>query len=347
MTETFLIGTYTHKSSEGVYELELDTDKQQLQNLTLVGRSGNPTYVAESRDHKVYAIDAESDDGKKIGGLKIFDAAEKPFKELGKTLTPGSSPAYVTVDEGRQLVYTANYHTGIVTVYKIEADGTLTTTDTAQHTGAGPRPEQQDGPHPHFADLTPDNRLVVCDLGNDTVYLYDVSADGKLTELSRFNCARGFGPRHIVFNTEKHVAYLVGELGSGVAVLDYDNGEASLKLRQALKTIPRDWTEHNGAAAIRLSSDNRYLYVSNRGYNSIATFKVEDNGELSLIDQTPSEGDFPRDFNFNSDERFIILVNQNTDNATLYSRDAESGKLTLVQKDFTVPEGVCVKPGVK
>ncbi|HBF75877.1 MAG TPA: 6-phosphogluconolactonase, partial [Lactobacillus sp.] len=93
-----------------------------------------------------------------------------------------------------------------------------------------------------------------------------------------------------------------------------------------------------------LSSDNKFVYVSNRGYNSIATFKVEDNGELTMIDQIPSEGDFPRDFNFNADESFIILVNQNTDNATLYSRDADTGKLTLVQKDFKVPEGVCVAP---
>ncbi|GAW98921.1 lactonase family protein [Secundilactobacillus mixtipabuli] len=343
MIETFLIGTYTHKSSEGVYELQLDTEKKQLQNLELVGRAGNPTYVAESKAHKVYAIDAESEDGKKIGGLKVFDAAEKPFKALSKNLIAGPNPAYVAVDEDRQLVFTANYHTGAVIVYKINADGTLTTTDTVKHTGAvGPAPEQQDGPHPHFADLTPDKRLVSCDLGEDTVYLYDLSDEGKLTEKSTFKCAAGFGPRHIVFNTDKNVAYLVGELGSAVDVLDYDAQAGKFTLREELKTIPRDWTEHNGAAAIRLSSDNRFVYVSNRGYNSIATLKVEDNGELSLIDQTPSEGDFPRDFNFNADESFIILVNQNTDNATLYSRDADSGKLTMVQKNFEVPEGVCV-----
>ncbi|MCH5462367.1 lactonase family protein [Lactobacillus sp. LC28-10] len=343
MIETFLIGTYTHKSSEGVYELQLDTEKQQLQNLELVGRAGNPTYVAESKAHRVYAIDAESEDGKKIGGLKVFDASEKPFKELSKSLVAGPNPAYVAVDEDRQLVFTANYHTGVITVYKINADGTLTTTDTVKHTGAvGPAPEQQDGPHPHYTDLTPDNRLVCCDLGEDRVYLYDVSDAGKLTEKSQFKCAAGFGPRHIVFNTAQNVAYLVGELGSGIEVLDYISQAGEFTLRQELSTIPEDWTAHNGAAAIRLSSDNKFVYVSNRGYNSIATFKVEDNGELSLVDQISSEGDFPRDFNFNADESFIILVNQNTDNATLYSRDSATGKLTQVQKDFKVPEGVCV-----
>lgn len=346
MIETFLIGTYTHKSSEGIYQLKLDTTAKKLFDLSLIGSAGNPTYVAESKAQKVYAVDAESEDGKKVGGLKMFDGSTETLGELGTTLTPGSSPAYVTVDEDRQFVYTANYHTGIVTVYKIEADGTLTTASTVQHTGAGPLPEQQDGPHPHFADVTPDGRLVVCDLGNDTVYLYDISDDGKLTEHSRFNCARGFGPRHIVFNTAKHVAYLVGELGSGVAVLAYDEAEGKLTLTQALKTIPKDWTQHNGAAAIRLSNDQRFLYVSNRGYNSLATFEVGEDGQLSLIDQISSEGDFPRDFNFNADENFVILVNQNTDNATLYSRNAETGKLSLVQKDVHVPEGVCVAPRI-
>lgn len=344
MIETFLIGTYTKKSSEGVYQLELDTTAKQLQHLELVGKSGNPTYVAESKAHKVYAIDAESEDGKKIGGLKVLDASAAPFTEISKNLTPGSSPAYVSVDEAHQFVFTANYHTGVVTVYKIAADGTLTVADTVTHTGNGPRPEQQDGAHPHYADLTPDNRLVVCDLGNDTVTVYNLSDDGKLSEQSKFTCEAGFGPRHIVFNTAKNVAYLVGELSSNVSVLAYDEAAGSFTLQQTLKTIPADWTAHNGAAAIRLSSDNQFVYVSNRGFNTLATFKVEANGQLTLIDQTSVEGDFPRDFNFNADESFVIVVNQNTNNATLYTRDAATGKLTMVQKDFTVPEGVCVAP---
>lgn len=343
MIEKLLVGTYTHKNSEGLYELELDTDAKKLQNLTLVGRSGNPTYLVQSKANKVYAIDAESADGKKIGGLKAFDASTRPFTEIGKYLADGTSPAYVTVDEARQLVYTANYHMGVVTVYKIAADGTLTQTDQAQHTGNGPRPEQQDGPHPHFADLTPDNRIVVCDLGNDTVYVYDVTDAGKLTEVSRFSCEDGFGPRHIVFNPETDKAYLAGELSSKVSVLSYDCQTGNFSLDQTIKTIPNTWTEHNGAAAIRITSDHKYVYVSNRGFNSLATLAIQSDGSVKLIDQTPAEGDFPRDFNFNSDESFIVLVNQNTDNATLYSRDAASGKLTMVQKDVQVPEGVCVK----
>lgn len=342
MAKKILVGTYTKKQSEGVYELTLDTEKQTLADLTLVAKAGNPTYLALSKAGRGYAIDAESDNGEAVGGLKVFDATVRPFKELQTALAPGTSPAYVSIDEARQLVYTANYHMGTVTVYRIQEDGTLIQVDQIKHSGGGPRPEQQDGPHPHYADLTPDGRLVVCDLGNDTVYIYNVSDDGHLEENHRFNCARGFGPRHIVFNPTTNMAYMVGELASKVAVLAYDSNDGSLTLQQGLSTIPRDWTAHNGAAAVRLSADGRFVYVSNRGYNSIAVFAVDESGTLNLIDNTPTEGDFPRDFNWDAEERFVVVVNQNTDNATLFSRDEKTGKLTKLQHDFAVPEGVCV-----
>lgn len=86
---------------------------------------------------------------------------------------------YVAVDEARQLVYGANYHLGEVRVYKIQADGSLRLTDTVKHNGSGPRPEQASS-HVHYSDLTPDGRLVTCDLGTDEVTVYDVIGEGKL-----------------------------------------------------------------------------------------------------------------------------------------------------------------------
>lgn len=341
MLEKFLIGTYTKKTSEGVYEMTLDTSKKELLNLNLVAKAGSPTYVAVSKRGILYAIDKESENDQTVGGLMVYDTKEKPAKLLQKVLKPGSSPAYVTVDEARQLVYTANYHTGIVSVYEIAADGQLTLRDEVQHTGNGPRPEQADGPHPHIAEQTPDGRIVVADLGNDTVTTYDLN-DNHLSEAAVFTCEPGFGPRHIVFDAKKRVAYLVGELSSNVSVLTYDESTGAFTLVETLSTIPNDWTAHNGAAAIRLTRDGQFLYVSNRGFNSIAVFETSADGHLTLIDNVPTEGDFPRDFNLSATEEFLVVVNQNTDNATLFERNATTGKLSLCQKDVFVPEGVCV-----
>lgn len=353
MIEKYLIGTYSFdlNDSHGIYELELDDKKKKLQNLRFVAASGNPTYLALSKRNIIYAIDKVWDhnwgeeDSKLRGGLQVLDNNSRPAMVIDYQLNPGTSPAYVTIDEQRQLVFTANYHTGAVIIYRINSDGSLKETDRVVDKGhMGPRPEQKDGAHPHFADLTPDGRLVVVDLGQDRLYLYDLSVAGKLKRVSYLQFKPGFGPRHIVFNPEKHLAYLAAELSSNVAVLNYDEQAGKFSVKHILSTIPDTWTKHNGAAAIRISGDHKFVYVSNRGFNSIAVFTIQDDGDLKLIQQISTEGDFPRDFNFNRDQSMVIVLNQNTNNATLYSRNSQTGKLKLIQKDFRVPEGVSILP---
>ena len=176
----------------------------------------------------------------------------------------------------------------------------------------------------------------------DLVVVYDVSADGKLTAVSRYKCEDGFGTRHIAFHPNGKYAYLLGELSSKLEVLKYNAKDASFTHLQTIKTIPADWTAHNGAAAIRISHDGKFVYTSNRGENTIAVFAIQPDFTVKHIQSISTEGDFPRDFNLSKDEHFLLASNQNSDNLTLYKRDAESGKLTLRQKDVACPEPVCV-----
>ena len=345
MTEEFYIGTYTKRISRGIYQVSVDPTTAKLTNCEWLASAGSPTYIAKSKAQRLYVINKKETDGKTEGGLIIYDVSDKKPRAIQQVLTQGSSPAYVAVDEARQLVYTANYHTAKVTVYQIAKDGSLTVADELTDTDpVGPAPEQADGPHPHYANLTPDNRLVVCDLGTDRVYIYDVSAAGKLSAVSHVDLPAGFGPRHIVFDAAKGVAYLVGELSSNVATLTYDEAAGKLAVKQITHVIPDDWTAHNGSAAIRLSHDGRFVYVSNRGHNSITVLKTAEDGTLTTVQRIATEGDFPRDFNFAANESLLLVVHQNSDNASLFKRDAQTGKLTLAQKDFMVPEGVSVLP---
>ncbi|MGO3728563.1 MAG: beta-propeller fold lactonase family protein, partial [Enterococcus viikkiensis] len=61
-----------------------------------------------------------------------------------------------------------------------------------------------------------------------------------------------------------------------------------------------------------------------------------------MIQSISTEGDFPRDFALSSDDAYVVAANQNSDNLTLYRRDAETGLLTMIQKDVYAPEAVCV-----
>src|SRR5699024_10673244 len=97
------------------------------------------------------------------------------------------------------------------------------------------------------------------------------------------------------------------------------------------KTIPADFTDHNGAAALYISQDGKYVYTSNRGHNSIAVFKVNDDHTLSLVQRVSTFGDFPRDFNWDKDQRYVVFVNLNTYNAYRYTRTASTSCLTAMQ----------------
>jgi 6-phosphogluconolactonase len=338
LSERFLIGTYTKKTSKGMYAVTLDPVAEKLTDVKLAIPSQKPAYLQVGNDGRVYAVKQVDDQG----GVASYSLADDNAKMLSEVLAAGAPPAYVGLDEERQLLFSANYHTAKIDVFKISPDGQLTQTDSVLHEGAtGPQPEQE-APHVHYADLTPDKRLVVCDLGMDLVVVYDVSADGKLTAVSRYKCEDGFGTRHIAFHPNGKYAYLLGELSSKLEVLKYNAKDASFTHLQTIKTIPADWTAHNGAAAIRISHDGKFVYTSNRGENTIAVFAIQPDFTVKHIQSISTEGDFPRDFNLSKDEHFLLASNQNSDNLTLYKRDAESGKLTLLQKDVACPEPVCV-----
>lgn len=336
MKEKMLLGTYTRRKSEGVYSLTLDTDTKKLEALTLVTKENSPTYLAKSQAGNIYSVTSIDDQG----GVAAYD---KNFHFLNGVTKEGAPLCYVAVDEVRQLVYGANYHKGEVNVYRILNDGSLEETDTVCHQDPTGPHANQDKPHVHYTDLTPDGRLVVCDLGTDIVYTYDVSNDGKLNLVARFEAFPGTGPRHLVFHPNNKFAYLFGELANTVTVLSYDEVTGAFESLQTISTLPADFTGFSGGAAIRITRDGRFLYASNRGHNSLAVFTINEEGaNLHLIQLISTEGDHPRDFALDPTEAFIVCANQNTDNLTLYARDANEGTLTLLEKDIFAPETVCV-----
>ena len=339
MTEKILLSGYTKRDSKGIYSVELDTDKAQLANLQLVTEASGSTYIALDSKNHLYAVSSVNGQG----GTSAFQFDGQKATHLNDVTAPGASNCYVSVDEARNLVYAANYHLGQVRVYKQLENGALDLVETLEQPDHhGPKPEQK-GSLCHFANLTPDNRLVVCNLGNDAVYTYAVSSDGHLSDEKIYQSQAGSGDRHIAFSQDGKHAYLACELDSSVEVLAYANGEFSLL--QKISTIPESHTGFNGVAAVRLSSDGKFLYVSNRGHDSLVTYQVAaDGASLELLGWTPTEGNIPRDFSFNKTEDFIIVGHQDSDNLTLFKCDKATGQLSLAQKDFYAPEITCVLP---
>ncbi|MFS0880099.1 lactonase family protein [Metabacillus niabensis] len=337
------IGTYTKGDSKGIYSFTLDTEAKQISNVKAVAELNNPTYVNISNDNKVlYAVVKEGDKGG-VASYAINNQTGE-LTELSRQVTEGASPCHVSVDKNNQQVVTANYHRGTVEAYLVNEDGTLNrSTSIMQHEGQGPH-ERQEKPHTHFSGFTPDEKFVVAvDLGIDKVITYKID-NGALTEAHTLLVKAGSGPRHITFHPNGKYAYVMTELSNEVIALSYNAETGIFTELQYIAAIPEDFTDNSQGSAIHISSDGRFVYAGNRGHNSIAVFRVnEETGELALVEYTSTEGNWPRDFAFDPTESFIVASNEESGNLVLYARDKETGRLSVIQSDVAVPYPVCVK----
>lgn len=326
-------GTYTRRDSKGIYKASFDPATGSLSQLQLTAEEPSPTYLAFDQAGHLYSVGARGE----AGGIAAFD---KHFSPLNHVVEQGAPHCYVAVDETRNLVYGSNFHKGQVLVYKRLENGSLALADMDQHQGSGPH-ENQASAHVHFSDLTPDKFLITCDLGTDQLVTYQVSDQGKLEKIATYQASPGSGPRHIVFHPTAKIAYLICELNSTVEVLIYD-GWGQFEHLQTISTLPEDHTGFNGTAAIRITKDGKFVYGSNRGHDSIAIYRTLGDASLELVEIVPSQGKTPRDFTLSPDENYLVAVHQDSDNATVFKRDKETGRLTELSHDFYVPEAVCV-----
>ncbi|MFT8748034.1 lactonase family protein [Liquorilactobacillus nagelii] len=337
MTEKIFFGTYTKKTSQGIYQADLNETNNTCSKPALICTLSNPTYLNINRYQQIFAVVKDNN----LGGVAQLNLNSHSAEITEQIVASGAAPCYIGIDNQRDLVFSANYHTGVVRVYRSTANQPFKLLSEKKFSGKGPRPEQE-ASHIHYADLTPDQRLTVCDLGADRVYTFEITAAGTLTHEQVFETEAGFAPRHLVFHPNGNFAFLVGELSSQIAVLKYNALNGTFSQIQQLTTIPATWDKHNGAAAIKISADGKFIYVSNRGHDSIAVF-AWDQEKLRLIQTISVAGSFPRDFAIDPTGKFLLVANQESDNATLFSRSIQSGQLAYLQKDIPIPEGVCVK----
>ncbi|WP_017796475.1 lactonase family protein [Oceanobacillus kimchii] len=332
-------GTYTRKTSEGIYRFTLNTDTKQFEQVEVAEKVDNPTYLTISEDKKyLYSVAQEES----MGGVKSFqiNPEKSELSLINGQLVEGAPPCHLDV-RGEVLV-TGNYHKGDIGVHLLN-NAQLEQGKFLKHEGNGPH-KRQEKPHVHYTGFTPDGSyVVVADLGTDELVTYRIEGD-SLSHVSTLNVAPGSGPRHIVFHPDKPVAYLLTELSSEVIVLDYNKKTGQFKQKQTIKAIPESFKDTNDASAIHISSDGKFIYTGNRGHNSIAVFSVDDSsGTLTLVEITPSGGEWPRDFVLDPTEQFLIASNQHSGNIVLFQRNTATGKLSLTNSEIEVPEVVCVK----
>lgn len=313
----FKVGTYTKKESKGLYDVSVDG---QSITVDLAYELDNPTYLDLYQDH-LFSVVKE---GSK-GGIAYIHKGQW----VNQVTEEGAPPCYVSYDENNKLVYASNYHGGRINSYRI-VDSKLVDHEKIQYV---------EGSKAHYVKYDAFlNQVLVCNLGKDEVYFYDV-IDQKLILKMTYHAPKGSGPRHLVVDPKHGWIVVFTELSSELIVLKQN--ETELLEVQRLSTLPSDYHSTKWGAAIRISQDSQFVYVSNRAHDSITLFKLSDQG-LEWAENVPSHGGQPRDFNLSLDGQFLVIANHDTNNLTFYARDLKTGKLSLFKKDIYCPEGVSI-----
>jgi 6-phosphogluconolactonase len=342
------VGCYTDEKKEGIHVVKVNTETGAMKPLwTLSGVEGT-TYFALNKA-KTFLYTAQSDPSlpKGTNGLIACYRIEGEKLVLVNQVALGcGSPCHVSLDKEEKAVVFADYGTATAGVCEIQSDGSLATQPpvTVQHVGSGPDLPRQKSAHAHAALLTPDNRyLCVTDLGMDQVRFYDFAARKtglREVEALRITTAPGAGPRHLTFHPNGKWFFLLNELNNTVSTYAY-TGESPQHIC-TLSTLPKWFESFSKASAIKITADGKMLFASNRGYDSIATFTVDEKtGALTLMKLSKLTGKFPRDFELVPGEKFMIVGYETSHGFQVYSVDYTTGKLTPIAKPLAAYKPVC------
>ena len=346
------VGTYTRGASKGIYAYRFDNATGKTTPIGLVAETENPSFLAIHPNRRfLYAVNEISKyDGQAAGSVSAFaiDPATHALKLLNRVSSRGPGPCHVAVDKTGKWLFTANYDGGSVASFPVHEDGSLGEASAFfQHAGSSANKERQSGPHAHVVTLSPDNRFaLVADLGLDRVLSYRIDpAKGGLApnDPPFVTLAAGSGPRHVAFRPDAKFVYSLNELLSTVTTFRYDASRGSLKESQTLSTLPKTWSGSNSTAEIVVHPNARFLYVSNRGDDSIVTFRIDSGrGTLTWVDRTPTQGKTPRNFAIDPSGTFLLAANQDSGNIVTFRIDPKTGRLTPTGDMLEVPSPVCI-----
>jgi 6-phosphogluconolactonase len=336
----FYVGTYTDSpsQSQGIACVSLDiaTGALTLTNELVpeaVKTVRNPSYLALKGEGLYTFNEVERLEGAELIFAEKTDSYALPIE--------GDYPCHIDIKAS--LLAVANYGSGNVSVYQLyEQSKPLKSIAELYVEGSGPNADRQASPHAHQATfLNHSEQLAVVDLGTDSVHFYDYKKDGETVKFSLSQSIAmppGSGPRHLVFDSDESVAYVVCELSETLAVLHKQRGQWNLAQQVKLLT---DEENKEAASAIRLSADERFVYVSCRAQNLISTFDVTSDIPVQIA-ASDCGGAFPRDFVLSRDGQWMLVANQHSHNVASFHRNPETGVITPTGYSCDIGAPVCL-----
>ena len=345
--ERFYIGTMTdHSTSKGIYLGSLDPETGKLGVISLAIDVKNPNFLALAPDLKFLYAAISTPGGSAVNAFAV--QPDGSLKLLNELPSGGDSPCHVSVDATGRNVFVANYGGGDIACFSLKPDGSLDQrTAFEAFSGSGPFPNRQKKPYAHSVYPDPENKhLYACDLGSDSVWTFKFDAAlGTLTPTNppAAKVPPGSGPRHLAFHPNGKFVYVANEMGHTIDVFSRDSATGHLTSIQNISTLPPGTDDKNVTVAeVVCHPSGKWLYVSNRGFDTIAQFWIGPDGKLTSVQCTSSVVNFPRSFAIDPSGKWLIAAGQKDNRIAVLKIDPKTGELTTTDQVAEVPTPVCV-----
>jgi len=337
--EFVFVGCYTGESGgegEGIALLRRDPGTGDLIRIGLAARTPSPSFLAQHPTLPVlYAVNELT-----TGTVSAFTVAEDAsLTEVAVRSTGGAHPCHLAVTADARHLLVANYSSGSVSVHPLDPAGVPgERSDLLDLDGTGPVVERQEGPHAHMVAPDPNGPgVLVTDLGSDRVWHTRLDPHaGRLTVLPPLVVAApGTGPRHLL-RSVAGALLLVGELAGE---LSWWRPAADGSLRQAGTVTLSATTVPNLPSEITAGRDGRFVYVGNRGPDTVSAF-AWDGETATLVAEVPTGGAWPRHIALLSEHLYV--ANERSHTVTIFRIDPDTGVPTPQGDPIAEPSPTCL-----
>lgn len=346
MAKTILLaGSYNRPpfgEGKGISVLEYDTVSGEMALQSVCCETENPSWLARVGDTVLAAQETLN-----RGGIDSYRMQKDgTLERTGTAELPGGLMCHIEPWPGGKWISAANYWTGSLVVCRVCENGVCPPAALLQYEGKGADPKRQEGPHTHSSCVDPTGKwLVVAELGLDRIFVYRIDPEtGGLTPGAApfADTPAGAGPRHFAFHPNGGTLYVSAELKSSVLVYDFNAESGLLALRQVIPAVPEEFSGENLTADIHCAADGKLVYVSNRGHDSIASFRVLADGSLKAAGCFSCFGSGPRSFRL-MEHSVMLIANQGSGTLVSCLLDGEGGCRKKLA-ETAIPSVVCTLP---
>lgn len=325
------VGTYTGENSQGIYVYNFNTKTGELSNKKLAIKAVNPSFLTFSKNKKTLYAVSENNEKSSVSSYTVTNNGELTL--INTVNSKGNGPCHVQLNKNGDKAVISNYGGGNFAVFNVHKNGSLQeASQVIDHT------IETKKAHTHSAKYLGTN-LFVADLGRNFLAHY-VEKQGNYALKEHYNMEAGAGPRHFEITKKGNYIYVINELNSTVSVLKKDDN--SYTNIQNISTLSDDFIGDSFCADIHLSKNEKFVYGSNRGENSIVVFKRnKKDGTLKKIQNISVSGDWPRNFTLAPNGKFLLVANQRSNNISVFKVHKKSGKLSLLYS-VEAPTPVCL-----